>query len=273
MATKGLLKYHIVSTLWEGQSSIIYRATNLKNEFVALKMLLPGKGGRSAIKAMQREADIAQQMRHPNIVGVLEFVKDANFSALVMEYYECENLKSRLLKSPAFVVEHAHSIITQAASALAYVNQKGYVHRDMKPENVLVADSGKTKIIDFALAEEIGKKWRFFKPAIAGTRPYIAPETILRKTPDARTDIYSFGVTIYEMLTGRPPFICDDRDDILRKHLYEQPVSIRASKRNVSHAMNELVMQMLEKKPDLRPNSFEEVLKRMKDITVYEKQQ
>jgi len=273
MPKSGLLKYHIISTLWVGQSSIVYRATDAHNKLVAIKMLLPDTAAsRRAVRAMEREAKLSLKLQHPCIVQSIEYIRDAPMPALVMEYFESENLKLRIVRDPELIREHAQQVILQSCEALAYVHAQGLVHRDVKPENVLVAADGQTKIIDFALALETGKGWPLGlgRRRIAGTRPYIAPETIRRRPPDPRTDIYSLGVTIYEMLTGRPPFTSGDRDELLRKHLVEQPAYMRTYRRGISAKMDELVLQMLSKKPEHRPESMEEIIRRVSGIRVFD---
>jgi len=274
MARSGLLKYHIIGTLWVGQSSIVYRATDARNELVAIKMLLPDTAAsRRAQRMMEREARLALKLNHPNIVQAIEYIRDAPMPALVMEYFNSENLKMHIVRSEAFIHEHAKRIILQVCEALKYVHERGLIHLDMKPENVLVAEDGLTKIIDFALAERPGSFMGrlLSRRRIAGTRPYIAPETIRRKKPDIRTDIYSLGITIYEMLTGRPPFISESRDALLRMHLTQPPAFMRTYNRNVSLKMDQFVLEMLAKKRDRRPSDIEDVIRRMKSIEVFDK--
>jgi len=274
MPSKGLLKYHIVGTLWVGQSSIIYRATDAQGRYVAIKMLLPDTASdRHNVHLMEREARFALRLDHPNIVQAIEFVRDAPMPALVLEYFKSENLKTHIVRSQSFIHDHAHEIILQVCEALAYVHTQGLVHRDVKPENILAREDGMTKILDFALAQEMGKRGflGFGRRRIAGTRPYIAPETIRKKVPDGRTDIYSLGITIYEMLTGRPPFTSDNRDELLKKHLVEQPAYMRNYRRDISVKMDELVLQMLAKRPERRPESMEDIVRRLKSIQVFDK--
>jgi len=268
--TSGLLQYHILSTLWVGQNSIIYRATNARNELVVLKMLLPNI---KSTTSLEREARLSRKMNHGNIVKFLDYIYDAPMPAIVMEYFTSYNLKSRIVRGDRVLHDHAHLIITQVCEALAYVHKEGYIHRDMKPENVLIADDGTTKIIDFALALEIHPTFfqRLARRRIAGTRPYIAPETITREKPTEQTDIYSLGITIYEMLVTRPPFVSEDRDELLRKHLNEQPAYMRNYRREISQEMDELVLHMLAKRPEHRPPNMDYVLNRLKDIPVFDK--
>ncbi len=272
MAKSGLLRYHITGTLWVGQSSIVYRATDAQNKVVVIKMLLPEAAARrGSLRDMDREARFSLRLRHPRIVECFEYIRNAPMPALVMEYFRSENLKMRIVRSPELIREHARGIIAQVCEALAYVHSQGLVHRDMKPENVLVADNGEAKIIDFALAREMGRGWFFSRPRIAGTRPYIAPETIRRRPPDQRTDIYSLGITIYEMLTGRPPFVSADRNELLRKHLSEQPAFMRTYNHDLSPQIDELVLQMLSKRREHRPADMGEILRRLEGIRIFDK--
>lgn len=266
----GLLQYHILSTLWVGQNSIIYRATNSRNELVVLKMLLPGSRSN---RVLEIEAKLAEKMQHKNIVKFIEYIYDAPMPAMVLEYFTSYNLKSRIVRGDSIINEQAHRIIMQVCEAMAYVHKQGYIHRDMKPENVLIADDGTTKIIDFALALPIHPTFfeRFARRRIAGTRPYIAPETITREKPDERTDIYSLGITLYEMFIGRPPFVSEDRDELLRKHLSEQPIFMRTIRRELSQQFDELVLHMLAKRPEHRPQNMDYIINRLQDIRIFDK--
>jgi serine/threonine protein kinase len=253
---------------------MVYRATDRHNRIVAIKMLMPDTAtSRQALRLMEREARFALRLHHPNVIETIEYIRHDPTPALVMEYFPSENLKIKMVRDPAFIEREAHGIILQVCEALNYVHEQGLIHRDMKPENVLVAPDGGVKIIDFALAEEARGAWlaRVMRRRIAGTRPYIAPETIRRRTPDARTDIYSLGVTIYEMLTGRPPFTSEDRNELLRKHLVEQAPYLRTFRRDLSQQMDELVLEMLSKKPDQRPETVSEIIGRLKAIQVFDK--
>ncbi|MFW6159044.1 MAG: serine/threonine protein kinase [Planctomycetota bacterium] len=273
MAGTGLLKYHIVGTEWVGRSSVVYRALDTDSQLVAIKMLLPETASsRTALKEMKREAELMLGIEHPHIVRAIEYVDSAPMPALVMEYFSSENLKTLLLRQQEFIREHGRKILLQACEAFAHVHERGLVHLDVKPENVLSAEDATTKIIDFALAKPIGKRklLPFGRRRIAGTRPYIAPETIRRKAPDERTDIYSLGITIYEMLTGRPPFQSGDRDEILRMHLKQPPRLMRSHRRDISVEMDELVMQMLSKKRDRRPQDMHQVIRRLKHIQMFD---
>ncbi len=269
---KDLLKYHIVGTEFVGRQSVIYRALDTESNLVAIKMLLPDvRSNRSALKEMRHEAELMLDFDHPNIIRGIEFVESNSTPALVMEYLSAENLKTILLRRRDFIKEHGREVLFQACDAFSYVHERGLAHMDVKPENILCGEEGATKLLDFALARSIGKRRLFFRPPISGTRPYIAPETIRRKAPDERTDVYSLGVTIYEMLTGRPPFQSGDPDEILRQHLSKTPPLMRSKNRDIAVRMDELVMEMLSKKPADRPKDMQQVKKRLEHISLFDK--
>jgi len=273
MLQTGLLRYHIVGTLWVGHSTIVYRATAPGGELVAVKMLQPdAASSRRQRRAMDREARVHLRLRHPHIVRAIEYIPDAPMPALVMEYVAGDNVKSTLQRDPAFIRQHAKPIVLQACRALEHVHAQGLVHRDIKPENLLVAKDGTTKLIDFALAQPVGRARSLFRRQVAGTRVYIAPETIRREPPDFRTDIYSLGVTLYEMLTGRAPFVSVDEDELLRKHLTEPPPPMRPFEPDVSAEMEALVAAMLSKRRAARPANMAEVRGRLEAVRVFDKE-
>jgi serine/threonine-protein kinase len=152
------------------------------------------------------------------------------------------------------------------------VHENDIIHMDLKPENYLLRDDGRLKLTDFAIATAPVTGWRRYLPGrrrISGTRPYIAPETLRRRYPDFRTDIYSLGATLYEVLTGRPPFVAMDRDELLAMHLRVQPAFLTSYNRNLTPEINALVMQMLEKDPGRRPQTVADVKARLERIDIH----
>ena len=154
------------------------------------------------------------------------------------------------------------------------MNASGWVHRDVKPNNILVNSAGEVRIIDFALAQRIEKPSFFSKlfrrkPSVAGTRSYMSPEQIRGEPLDGRADIYSFGATAYEIVTYRPPFRAASQQELLAKHIIEKPPPPQIFNKDVSDDFGNLVAQMLAKKPELRPQTFHEVLKALNAIKIY----
>jgi serine/threonine protein kinase len=154
------------------------------------------------------------------------------------------------------------------------MHERNLVHMDIKPENFLVSDDAQVKLADFAITRRPPEGWRrfFYRPRhIAGTRSYIAPETLRRRPPDVRTDIYSFGVTLYELLTRRPPYQAEDRDQLLSMHLRSTAPYLRTYNKNLTEDIDELVLRMLEKDPGKRPQNMADILIRLKRIPIYHK--
>jgi len=184
-------------------------------------------------------------------------------------------LKVRLMrKQTEFIKEHSLSIFKQAATAFAYMHAHGWVHRDVKPDNMLVNSAGELRVIDFALAKKIEKPSFFAKlfgmrNKIQGTRSYMSPEQIRGEALDGRADMYSFGAACFELTTGRPPFRAASSQELLEKHIAEKPVSPQVFNPEVSKEFSDLVLRMLSKKREERPRDFHEVLIALKTIRVY----
>jgi serine/threonine protein kinase len=171
-----------------------------------------------------------------------------------------------------FLREKGQDILKQAATGLAFMNAKGWVHRDVKPDNLLVASSGDVRVIDFAIAQRIPTGlskffWRKSKPQ--GTRSYMSPEQIRGQPLDGRADVYSFGAMCYEMMTGRPPFRGASSQDLLNKHIVEKPITPRQYNPEVSEEFAELILRMLAKKKEDRPRDFHEVLMAMRGMRIH----
>src|SRR5262249_38858372 len=189
-----------------------------------------GKG--EARKLLYHEASVGKQLTHANVIRIVTVNKDPKNPYFVMEYFPGGSLKQRMMtKQHDFVRDNALSFVKQAATGLAYMNASGWVHRDIKPDNMLVSSAGELKLIDFALAQKIEKKPGFLaamvrrKGKVAGTRSYMSPEQIRGEYLDGRADIYSFGATCFEIVTGRPPFRGASAQDLLAKHIVEKPVT------------------------------------------------
>jgi serine/threonine-protein kinase len=190
-----------------------------------------------------------------------------------MEYFPAGSLKLRIMrKEHDFLREKAHDILKQAATALAFMNAKGWVHRDVKPDNILVSSGGDVRMIDFAIAQRMPTGlskvfWR--KKKTQGTHSYMSPEQIRSQPLDGRADVYSFGATCYEMVTGRPPFRGASLQDLLAKHIAEKPTTPQHYNPEVSKEFADLILRMLGKKKEERPRDFHDVLMQMRGMRIY----
>src|SRR5438105_3885582 len=265
--------YKIQKAMATGQTSQVYEVVELSSgRHFALKMLLPEKVKDPVHRHLLfHEADVGIKLAHPNIIKIVKMVKDPKNPYFVMEFFPAGNLQFRIQnKKWDFIREFAHGILKQAATALAYMNASGWVHRDVKPANIMVNSAGEVRIIDFALAQRISKGGLFKrKGQAAGTRSYMSPEQIRGEGLDGRADIYSFGASVYELVTGRPPFRANTFTDLLKKHLTEKPDSPQIHNRDVTDEFAELVLRMLAKKKQDRPKDFHEILIKLRNIKIF----
>jgi eukaryotic-like serine/threonine-protein kinase len=266
--------YRIQNLLQTGQSSQVYEVVEVTSlRHFAIKILLPEK----AREAEQRrllfyEAAVGKKLAHPNIIKILHINKDPNLPYFVMEFFPSGSLRTRLQqKQHDFIRQYVDKIFKQAATGLAYMNASGYVHRDIKPANILVNGLGEVRIIDFAIAYRPPKgvaRWFARKQRAMGTRSYMSPEQIRGLVLDGRADVYSFGATCYEVLTGRPPFRGRDSQDLLEKHIKDKPVNPRTHNPDITEDFAALILRMLEKKREDRPRDFHDVLMQMRNMNI-----
>jgi serine/threonine protein kinase len=273
--------YILKNLMMTGQTSQVWEAVEPSSgRHFAIKVLLPERAtDEEHRRLLFHEAEVGKKLAHPNIIRVISVTKDQAHPHFVMEFFPGGSLKQRLMRKQFdFIKQHAHNIFRQAATALAFMNAQKWVHRDVKPDNILCNSAGEVRIIDFALAQRIQKrglfaKWFGKRQKAAGTRSYMSPEQIRGEYLDGRADIYSFGASAYELVTGRPPFRAAGNQELLEKHITEKPNSPRLLNPEVSEDFANLVLQMLAKKREDRPRDFHEVLIKLRTMTVYKKVQ
>jgi serine/threonine-protein kinase len=272
--------YKVQNLLQTGQASQVYEVVEIVSlRHFAMKILLPEK----VKDAEQRrllfyEAEVGKKLAHPNVIRILHINRTPTQPFFVMEFFPSGSLRTKLDKAKSdpkmaeFLKLNAEKIIKQAATGLAYMNASGWIHRDVKPANILVNGLGDVRIIDFAIAYRPPTgfaKWFGRRGKAQGTRSYMSPEQIRGKILDSRADIYSFGATVHEMLTGRPPFRGTSNQDLLEKHIKEKPVNPRQYNAEITEDFAALILRMLEKKKEDRPRDFHEILMAMRNMRVY----
>lgn len=267
--------YRLQNLLQTGQSSQVYEVVEVASlRHFAMKILLPEK----AKDAHERnllfyEAEVGKKLAHPNVIKILNVSRDANTPHFIMEFFPSGSIRARLQqKQTDYIKQYAEKIFKQAATGLAYMNASGWIHRDVKPANILSNGLGEVRIIDFAIAYRPPKglaKLFGRKQKAMGTRSYMSPEQIRGQVLDARADVYSFGATVYEIITGKPPFTGQSNQDLLQKHITEKPVNPRQLNKEVTEDFADLVLKMLNKKKDDRPRDFHEVLMAMRNMRVF----
>jgi serine/threonine protein kinase len=264
--------YRLQNLMMTGQMSQVWEVVELaSNRHFAMKLLLPEKlEGEEHRQLLFHEAEVGIQLAHPNIIKIIKLVKDQDNPYFVMEFFPAGNLKLRIMhKKWDFIKEKAHDIFKQTATGLAYMNSNGWVHRDVKPDNIMVNSAGDVRLIDFALAQRIGRGLFRRRGKAAGTRSYMSPEQIRGEALDTRSDIYSFGASAYEVVTGRPPFRAANPTDLLHKQILEKPISPQVYNADVSDQFAALILRCLAKKKQERPRDFHEILIALRGMQVF----
>ncbi|MEX1224301.1 MAG: serine/threonine-protein kinase [Pirellulales bacterium] len=258
--------YRLLRNIWTGHGCQVWEAMHKTNNTRwALKVLNPNSAGdKEQVGYLRNEYQVAAALRHPRVIQVEEFETAADLPYMVMELYPAPNMKQRIRQGRDFVWPLASRIVRQATEALLYFHQAGWVHRDIKPDNFLIADSGDIKLIDFALAQKpqgtlarlLGGKQK----KIQGTPSYISPEAIRKKPLDQRADIYSLGCVYYELIALKPPFSGASTNDLLMKHIRSPAPTLTAVDANIRDSFAKLVQRMMSKEPNQRPQSLQDVL-------------
>ena len=268
--------YRIVRVLQMGQNSVIMEvAQEGSGRRFALKELLESRASDGEERrALAYEAKLGQMFTHPNLIRVHEYVNAKPSPYFVMDYFPGITLRLVIGKPQehALPAGRPHTVLRQSAEALAYMHEKGWAHRDVKPENILLNRSGEVRVIDYALAKKIptglGKLFAG-KPPREGTYSYISPDVIRRLPPSAASDIYSFGVTCYELATGRHPFRANSPMELLNKHMKERPIPPTSHNKEITKEYSDLVLKMLAKKPEDRIKDLREFLAAFNRIKIF----
>lgn len=247
--------YDVDSEIGRGGMGVVYRGKDRRlKRTVAIKVLPPELGFRSDIKTrFLREAETAAQLNHPNIVDIYSVDETEGLVYFVMAYIDGDNLAKRLHDHGALSIDETRRTLRDVADALAYAHERGVIHRDIKPDNILIdAKSGRPMVTDFGIARAVGDgDSRLTATGMAiGTPTYMSPEQASGdRQIDGRSDLYSLGVVAYQMLTSEPPFVANSTPAILVKHISERPTPIEQRRPDVPPELARIVMTMLEKDP------------------------
>jgi serine/threonine-protein kinase len=224
----------------------------------------------AAMKQLRMEAAALARVKHPRVVRFLDFGFDPRWPYLVTEFFEGRPLGELLRSGGALPAEWALFLISQMADALGAVWRAGLVHRDIKPDNILVGPNGNVKLIDFGLAKADALEASRARtgPELAGTAAYLAPEQAKdASVVDHRADIYSLGVTLYESLTGRLPFEGRNRVQVIFQHLNTPPVPPIQRAEGIPPLLSDLCLWMLAKNPEDRPQNYDELSQALQTVT------
>jgi serine/threonine-protein kinase len=249
-------RYEIISELGQGAMGVVYKATDpLIDRIVAIKTINLGLAldEKEEYEArFYQEAKAAGRLSHPNIVTIFDLGKSDDVAYIAMEFLQGKELRDILDDGEKMPVERVLNVATQVALGLAYAHEHGVVHRDVKPSNIMVASDGHIKITDFGIARMESSSVRTQTGMVLGSPKYMSPEQVLGKLIDQRSDIFSLGVVLYELLTGKPPFAGENVNAIMYQTLNNIPTPPGSLNSNVPDMLNFIVAKALAKGLDDR---------------------
>lgn len=276
MAEEGLVdkrieEYRILAEIGRGGMGIVYKALDEKNnQLVAIKVLPPDfLADKRKAQYLDHEFKIALELRHPNIIRFLRLVKASapnekvKRGFLVMELVDGWNMRRHIQQQDLSTFQ-ALDLVTAICNGLGFIHEHGVVHGDMKPENILISPAGAVKIADFGLSQ-VDSFFQLTRDKLRGTKRYMAPEQLTRKKVDVRTDIYSLGVSLYELFTGQSPYTGKTQDEIIRE-IVDRRVKVPPPSRvkpGLHHYLDKVLLKALEKNPKDR---YQSVLELMLDL-------
>ena len=253
-------RYQVEARIGAGGMAEVYRGFDqVLNRTVAIKVLLPQMArDTSFVERFRREAQAAARLNQPNIVGVYDTGADAGTQYIVMEFIEGRTLAEFMASGRRPTSTQAAEIAQKIAAAIAAAHAQGVIHRDIKPGNVMITRDGVIKVMDFGIARVLGPETAPQTSAVLGTASYLSPEQAQGGPVDARTDIYSLGAVLYELLTARPPFTGDSPVAVAYKQVNEAPAVPSSLNPDVPARLDAVVMKALSKNPSNRYQSAEE---------------
>ena len=265
-------RYQIEEMLGQGGMSSVYKATdpNLKRA-VAVKMIHPHlSSDPDFVKRFEEEAAAVAQLRHHSIIQVYDFNSDEDTYYMVLEFVPGETIQDHLKRLNAekrrLSVTKAIEYIADICDAVDYAHQRGMIHRDIKPANLMLNVMGQAILMDFGIAKIVGGQRHTATGAVVGTAMYMAPEQIKGESPDKRADIYSLGVTLFEMLSGRPPFEADSAMTLMMMHVNDPVPDLRNLNPDVPDSLVTVINKALAKDPNDRYQSAAQMAAALRNV-------
>ncbi|NUU21026.1 MAG: serine/threonine protein kinase, partial [Streptomycetaceae bacterium] len=256
-------RYRVRSRIAAGGMATVYRALDTRlDRTVAVKVMHPAMAADASFTdRFIREAKAAARLSHPNVVGVFDQGHDGDVVFLAMEYVEGRTLRELLQDLGTLTPREAFGVLEPTLAALGAAHRAGFVHRDVKPENVLISDDGGIKVADFGLARATATAASAATgKVLVGTVAYLSPEQIERGAASPTSDVYAAGILLYEMLTGRQPYLGRSAVEIIYKHVHEDVPPPSRAVPGLSRALDVLVSEATARDPRQRPADAEQLL-------------
>ena len=252
-------RYEVEELVGHGGMSSVYKAHDtLLERYVALKILHEQyNADADFVERFKREARAVAQLQHPNIVTVIDRGEEDDRQFIVFEFIDGENLKERVVRKGRLDVREALEIAVEIARGLSFAHSQGLIHRDVKPQNVLLNGDGRAKVTDFGIARSVEVDGMTQTGTVLGTSNYIAPEQASGQRVDTQSDVYALGIVLYEMLAGEVPFPGESFVAVAMKHVHEPPPNLLDVRRDVPIRVAAAVDRALEKDPEQRFGSMD----------------
>ncbi|HXU37538.1 MAG TPA: protein kinase [Blastocatellia bacterium] len=246
--------YKVIDKIGEGGMGAVFKGIDLMLEReVAIKMLRPELASQpQVVERFRSEAVTLARLNHPNIATLYSFLRQGEDFFMVMEFVRGETLDSLIRRSGAMSCNHAITLFCQALEGIDHAHRMGIVHRDIKPANMMLTEMGTLKVMDFGIARVLGTSRMTKQGNIVGTIEYMSPEQVRGQETDARSDIYSLGILLYEMLTGRVPFSSDSEYDLMKMQIESAPPPPRVFSNQIPQPVEQAIMRALAKRSEAR---------------------
>jgi formylglycine-generating enzyme required for sulfatase activity/cephalosporin-C deacetylase-like acetyl esterase/predicted Ser/Thr protein kinase len=261
-------RYQVIEELGRGGMGRVYRVLDKKvGEEVALKLIKPEiAADEKTILRFRNELRTARNIGHPNVTRMYDLGEDEGAHYITMEYVRGEDLKSFIRRSGRLTVDKAVTIAGQVAEGLAEAHRQGVVHRDLKPQNIMIDRDGNARIMDFGIARSVKSGGTTGGGVMIGTPEYMSPEQVEGKTVDQRSDLYSLGIILYEMLTGRVPFKGDSVLSVAMKQKSEPPPDPQRQNLQIPDSLSRLILKCLKKEATERYQTAEDLVAGLKAV-------
>ena len=256
-------RYEILEKVGTGGMALVYKAKcHVLNRYVAIKILKDEfTTDTEFIKKFNTEAQSAASLTHPNIVSIFDVCNEGNLYYIVMELIQGKTLKEIITEDGVLSWKWSVNIAMQIASALEMAHKNNIIHRDIKPHNIIITEDGIAKVTDFGIAKAVSNSTITAFGTTIGSVHYFSPEHARGGFTDAKSDLYSLGIVMYEMLTGKVPFDADTPVSVALKQVQEEPVDPMKYNENIPVSVNRIILKAMQKDPNLRYQNATEMIR------------